>query len=128
TCIIPNLLIKNITDAVAAADAIKVYACNIMTQHGETDGYSASDHVKALIEHSHSRSINYCVVNVGKIPQTLLDRYHKDNSYPIVADSKKIRSMGYRVIEEDIIDTSGDYVRHDADKLVRLLIGLTEEI
>ena len=127
TSIIPNLLIKEITEAVVAADAIKVYVCNIMTQSGETDGYSASDHVKALIEHSHPRLINYCLVNVGKVTQALLDRYHKDNSYPIVADSRKIRSMGYRVIEDDIID-AGDYVRHNSDKLVRLLVGLTEEI
>ncbi|MCM8771311.1 MAG: YvcK family protein [Candidatus Omnitrophica bacterium] len=127
TSIIPNLLIKEITEAIVNVDAIKVYVCNIMTQPGETDGYSASDHVRVLIEHAHRRIINYCVVNVGKIPQVLLDRYHKDNSYPVVADSRKIRSMGYRVIEEDIVDPK-DYIRHDTDKLARLLLGLTEEI
>ena len=55
TSIIPNLLIKEITGAIAASRAMKVYVCNVMTQPGETDGYTASNHIKALIEHSHPR-------------------------------------------------------------------------
>jgi uncharacterized cofD-like protein len=75
TSIIPNLLIKQITDSIVVSRAIKVYVCNVMTQPGETDGYTASMHVKSLIEHSHPRIIDYCVVNSGKIPPDIQKRY-----------------------------------------------------
>jgi len=127
TSIIPNLLVKEITQAVASSSVVKVYVCNIMTQPGETDGFSACAHVQALVEHSCKDVLNYCVVNIGSIPQSLLERYRKDNAYPIVADSRKIRNMGYRVIEDDIVECK-EYIRHNSDKLARLIIGLTEEI
>ena len=69
TSIIPNLLIKEIAKAIADSEAIKVYVCNVMTQPGETDGYSVGDHIKALVKHSSARILDYCVVNTGEVPQ-----------------------------------------------------------
>jgi len=128
TSIIPNLLIKEITDAIVASQATKVYVCNAMTQPGETDGYSASDHVKALVAHSHPRILDYCVVNTGEIPQEILRRYAKENSYLVVNDRKKIENMGYRVIEDDFGIVESDVIRHDPLKLARIIFGLVEEI
>jgi len=79
TSIIPNLLIRDITEAIASSRAIKVYVCNVMTQPGETDGYSASSHIKALIEHSHPAVIDYCIVNTGKIPQGFWHVIHSNS-------------------------------------------------
>jgi uncharacterized cofD-like protein len=127
TSIIPNLLIKDITEAIAASRAIKVYVCNVMTQPGETDGYTASNHIKALIEHSHPALIDYCIVNTGKIPQNLLARYTSERAFQVVNDRKKIEQMGYRVVEDDTILIQ-DFIRHDPMKLAKIILDLLEEI
>ncbi|MDD5730261.1 MAG: YvcK family protein [Candidatus Omnitrophica bacterium] len=127
TSIIPNLLIKEITDAIVSAKATKVYVCNVMTQPGETDGYSTSEHIKNLIKHSHPRVFDYCVVNTGKIPVALLKRYEQDSAYPVLNDRKNIENMGYRVIEEDIVATN-DVIRHDSGKLAKTILSFLEEI
>jgi len=127
TSIIPNLLIKEITDALVSSNAIKVYVCNVMTQPGETDGYKASDHVKTLITHSHPRVIDYCVVNIGSIPTETLRRYAQQNSYPVINDRKNVENMGYRVIEDNFI-VSEDVIRHDAGKLAKIILGIVEEM
>jgi uncharacterized cofD-like protein len=127
TSIIPNLLIKEITDTIVNSSAIKVYVCNVMTQPGETDGFKASDHVKTLVAHSHPRVLDYCIVNTGVIPEVVIKRYEKENSYGVVNDAKKIEDMGYRVIADDIV-TSEDVARHDSLKLARIIFGFIEEI
>jgi uncharacterized cofD-like protein len=127
TSVIPNLLIKEITDAVVASDAIKIYVCNIMTQYGETDNYSACDHLDAIIKHSHPKILDYCIVNSSHLPQELIDRYRQEKSYPIVIDSRRMRALGYRVIEDEIVTTQ-DYIRHDPAKLAKIILGLIEEV
>jgi uncharacterized cofD-like protein len=128
TSIIPNLLIKEISDAIAASTAIKVYVCNVMTQPGETDGLSVSEHIRALINHSNPRVVDYCVINTGEIPSEILNRYAKEGSYLVVNDRKKIEAMGYRVIEDDFAVIDNGVIRHDAEKLAKIILGLTEEI
>lgn len=126
TSVIPNLLIKEITDAICLSDAIKVYVCNIMTQPGETDGFKVSDHLKTIIAHSSPRVIDYCIVNTGEIPNQILKRYAQENSYLVVNDTQNIMKMGYRVIENEVV-ISDNLIRHDSQKLSRIIIGLLEE-
>jgi uncharacterized cofD-like protein len=129
TSIIPNLLIKEIAEAIAASQAIKVYVCNIMTQPGETGGYSASGHIKALIAHSHAKIFDYCILNNGEIPPVSLKRYKEQDSVPVVSDTQDIRRLGYRVIEDDIVSVDQDgVIRHDATKLARIILGIIDEI
>jgi uncharacterized cofD-like protein len=127
TSIIPNLLIKQITDSIVVSRAIKVYVCNVMTQPGETDGYTASMHVKSLIEHSHPRIIDYCVVNSGKIPPDIQKRYESEHASLVISDRKAIHNMGYRVIEEDTVSIADAMVRHDNLKLAKIIFSLLEE-
>jgi len=128
TSIIPNLLIKEITDKIVASKAIKVYVCNVMTQPGETDGYSASAHIRALVEHSAPGIIDYCVVNTGKMPVQVLKRYEEGSAYSVVSDRKNIQSMGYRIIEEDTGSVSEGVIRHDHLKLAKIILSLQEEL
>lgn len=128
TSIIPNLLIKEIVEAIVSSRAIKVYICNVMTQPGETDGYSASDHIKALVSHSHPRVLDYCLVNTGEIPQETLKRYAQEGSFPVVNDRKKIENMGYRLIEDDLGIVEEDVIRHSPLKLSGIISGLIEEV
>jgi uncharacterized cofD-like protein len=127
TSIIPNLLIREITDAIVSSKARKIYVCNVMTQPGETDGLSASSHIKAIVKHSHPRVFDTCIVSTGKMPAHLLKRYELENAYPVINDRKQIESMGYRVIEEDIVVT-GDMIRHDPMKLAKIILNFLEEI
>lgn len=128
TSIIPNLLVKQIREAIAESGAIKVYVCNIMTQPGETDGFSAFDHLNVLVKHTHPEIVDYCLINTGNISQDLQERYRQDGSSLVGADSSKIRSMGYRVIGENVIAVFNNYIRHDPVKLSRIILGLAEEI
>ncbi len=126
TSVIPNLLIKEIREAILVSSALKIYISNVMTQPGETDGYTAYEHIKAIIEHSSPRIIDYCVVNSRLISQELLEKYQQDNSFPVLIDIDKIRHAGYRVIEGDLVN-SLDYVRHDSGKLAKIVIDLIQE-
>ena len=128
TSIIPNLLIKEISQAVAESGAIKVYVCNVMTQPGETDNYSVSDHVKALAGHSWPRILDYCLVNNGEVPQEVLRRYSQQSSQLVVNDRRKVENMGYRVVEDDFTMIQDGVIRHDPEKLARIILSFIEEI
>jgi uncharacterized cofD-like protein len=128
TSIIPNLLVKDIADKIVASKAIKVYVCNVMTQPGETDGYSASRHIRALVEHSDPGIIDYCIVNTGKLPVQVLKRYEEGKAYSVSSDRKNIQNMGYQVVEEDTGSVSEGVIRHDHLKLAKIILGLQEEL
>ncbi|MDD5561938.1 MAG: YvcK family protein [Candidatus Omnitrophica bacterium] len=128
TSIIPNLLIKEISREIAESEAIKVYVCNVMTQPGETDGYSVCDHIKALVAHSSARILDYCIVNNGEVPLEVLKRYSGENSLLVFNDRRNIESLGYRVIEEDFSMIQDGVIRHDADKLAKIILSFIEEI
>jgi uncharacterized cofD-like protein len=120
TSIMPNLLISEIYQEVAASKAFKVYICNVMTQHGETDGYKASDHLKALLAHTSPETVTHVIVNTGKVPEKLIDKYKQENASPVAPDKNVIEKMGYKVIGGNVISTT-DYVRHDAEKLAKIV-------
>ncbi|MEI6631131.1 MAG: YvcK family protein [bacterium] len=127
TSIIPNLLIREITEAIAASGAIKVYVCNAMTQPGETDNFSAGEHIKVLIKHSHARIFDYCILNSGEISQGITRRYEQEGSCRVINDTRNIANMGYRTIEDDVI-VAEDVVRHDPAKLAKIILGFIEEL
>ncbi|MFA5092565.1 MAG: YvcK family protein [Candidatus Omnitrophota bacterium] len=128
TSIVPNLLIKEITNEIANSEALKVYVCNVMTQPGETDGYAVSDHIGALVKHSHPRILDYCLVNNGEVPADVLQRYSKDKSLLVINDRKKVEGMGYRVVEEDFSMIVDGVVRHDSEKLAKIILSFIDEI
>ncbi len=124
TSVIPNLLVDGIAEKIAESKAQKVYICNVMTQAGETDNYTAFDHLNALITHTRPDILSYCIVNIGKVPKELLKKYEEEGAYPVVADSDKIIENGYNVIEGDVVNAQ-NHVRHDAKKLSKVIIDLT---
>lgn len=123
TSVMPNLLIGKVYQEMIASKAIKIYACNVMTQKGETDEYKASDHLKALVDHTASGIVEYCIINTARIPEELLKKYRSEDSYPVIPDSENLRKMKCKVVEAHIIN-SKDYVRHDPDKLAKIIIDL----
>jgi uncharacterized cofD-like protein len=127
TSVLPNLLVDGMVDAILKSRGIKIYLCNVMTQHGETDGFSASEHVEALLKNTNRELLDYAFVNTSKIPPRLLEKYKGENAFPVEPDIKKIRELGIGVIEGDMI-TADDYIRHNAEKITRRLLALIFEV
>ncbi len=126
TSVLPNLVIQGIPQAIEASSAFKIYVCNVMTQQGETETYTASEHVQAIVKHANRNIIDAVVVNGSEVRDPgMLDRYRKENSIPVKADVEEIRAMGYKVFMEDIVGVH-DYVRHDSHKLTKALIAAIE--
>lgn len=122
TSIIPNLMVTGLSDEIARSGAVKMYVCNIMTQPGETDGYNASAHVKAILSHA-GKIVDFILVNRGDIPRVLRDRYSKEGAIPVTVDVKEIETMGLKAVLEPLL-APGDVVRHDHDRLARLILKL----
>jgi len=125
TSIIPNLIIKGMPETIAKSSAFKIYVCNMMTQHGETDGYSASDHVRAILEHTKVNIFDACLLNSVQAPQDALERYQEEMAYPVEPDVEKLKAMGLKAVATDLLGVT-DYVRHDSSKLNKELIKLIE--
>ncbi len=127
TSILPNLLIKDISSAILEADAYRIFVINVMTQPGETEKYTASDHLRALISHTNPGMVDACFINTQVIPKAILDRYRLTDSYPVEVDWAKIREQGYEVVGAEILkfDTQ---VRHDPVKLAKAIIDQYFEI
>jgi uncharacterized cofD-like protein len=126
TSILPNLLIKDIRDAVLRSDAYKVFIMNAMTQPGETTGMTAWDHLNVILDHTDPRIVDACFVNTAVIPETMLRRYEKQGAMPVKLDTEKIREKGYRIIQGDVLQ-EGEQVRHNSEALMKLVIDHYKE-
>ncbi len=123
TSLLPNLLIEDLSAAIARSRAPKIYICNVMTQSHETDGFGAFDHVNTIAEHSHPDVLSHVIVNNGHIPPNILAKYLKGGSIPVKADTEKIRALGYQVIEDNIINAA-DIVRHNPRRVSKLILEI----
>ncbi|WP_242216708.1 YvcK family protein [Bacillus cereus group sp. BfR-BA-01380] len=124
TSILPNLMVKKIGDAVLRAKAKKVYVCNVMTQAGETMGYTAFDHVEALHDHLGEAFINTAIVNNEPIPFELLGRYAEEMSEPVAIDEDRFVAHNIKLIKDCLAKYDDQVVRHDTIKLASILYSL----
>jgi uncharacterized cofD-like protein len=123
TSILPNLLVPGIAEALVKSRAKKVYVCNVMTQPGETDGFSAADHVRAIEEHTQHGVFQFVLVNVATPDTALLEKYGKTGSVLVEPDLERIRAQGYRPLSGNFIHET-EVVRHDAEQLATAIIGM----
>ena len=122
TSVIPNLLVEEIAREVAASNAKKIYVCNIMTQPGETDNYTVSDHVNALMKHANSRKILDAVLVNDFIPSNLAIKYQMAGSYPVKIDAENIKKLGIKIFSKKLIeDNKEGLVRHSSNRVARAL-------
>lgn len=132
TSVIPNLLVKEVARAIGASHALKVYVCNVMTQPGETGGFSASDHVQAIENHAKpflgakQRVFDYVLVNTARPGDDALERYHNIGAEWVTPDADTIAARGYRAIKGTFISDTA-VVRHDPDKIARAILRLFSE-
>ena len=122
TSVIPNLLIKEISEAISKSSAKKIYVCNIMTQPGETTGYTASEHIQAILDHSgYSNLVQAMLVN-NSLPEDLSPDYEKADSYPVVIDTEKIKEKNIDVVSTRLYEENDQkYVRHSPARLARAI-------
>jgi uncharacterized cofD-like protein len=138
TSIIPNLLVDGIVEAMRASDALKVYICNIMTQPGETDNFSVADHLRVLFEYSPALFLDYVVVNSTPISPELKKKYLDDGAAQVEFDPPILAGLegqlhsnlgvgprvgSFQLIYRDLLQEE-HLVRHDPDKLARLLLEI----
>ena len=118
TSIMPNLLVNGVAEALRKSRALKIYICNVMTQPGETDGYTASMHAEAIIKHAGRGAIDFMLVNNAPISEELREKYAAEGIAPVLVDEAQINALGIGFVAADIINQT-DAVRHDPDKLSR---------
>ncbi|MEG3926490.1 MULTISPECIES: gluconeogenesis factor YvcK family protein [unclassified Microcoleus] len=124
TSVIPNLLVPEIADAIANTQVPRIYVCNIMTQPGETDGYSVADHIRA-IDRACGRPLFDAVVVQGKVPSAkALIRYSQEDSYPVVLDREAVTQLGRRVVIANVMDEDENtgLIRHNSQRLAGMLL------
>jgi uncharacterized cofD-like protein len=127
TSIIPNLLVKDISESIRKSDAIKIYISNIMTQPGETDGFKASDHIKTLRKYGGKSIVDYVITNNGDIPDEVKKKYLQDDSNLVELDTKEIKKLGVDVIEAPLAKIQKGYVKHDSDYLAEVIVDTIME-
>jgi uncharacterized cofD-like protein len=116
TSVLPCLLVEGISEALRACDGELVYICNVMTKHGETDGYRASDFVREVHRHL-GRRVDAVVVNTGEYPAALLEPYAEEGATPVEPDLSAVRALVPRVIAGPFATTER-LIRHDAERVV----------
>ena len=126
TSIIPNLLVDGVADAVARSRAVKIYVCNVMTQPGETDDFTASQHLRVIADHAPGKRLfDYALINKEPPSHEILEKYEKYGQRFVTPDVEEIRRMGYTPVAVNLISQT-DIVRHDparlAEEIYRIIL------
>lgn len=124
TSIMPNLLVEGVAQALKKSKAIKIYICNVMTQPGETDNYTASMHAKAILDHAGRGVIDYVLVNSAPISDEMCKEL---NAKPVIVDEDKINALGMGLVKADLISET-DAGRHDPYKLCAAAMKMIYEL
>ena len=124
TSVIPNLLVDGVAQAIAQSDAPKIYVCNIMTQEGESEGYTAADHLEALLAHGCPGLVDLCLANSTPMQPGLVEKYQAEGAAPLVIDRERIAALGLELVERPVAAHHGDFARHDPDKLAEALLEI----
>ena len=122
TSIIPNLVISNVSEKIRESKAKKIYVCNVMTQHGETDNYSVCDHIVAINKHVQENIFDLVIANSREFDDSILSKYHKEKQEPVKIDQEKIKELGIKLIKNnDVGIVDNNTIRHNADKVSELI-------
>lgn len=124
TSIMPNLIIPQINEAFKGTSAQFIYVCNIMTQEGETSDYKASDHVKAIHKHIGKNLIDIMILNNGLIKKEVIKKYEQENAHVVMNDLEELGKLNVRIIQEDIVNYFKGMVRHNTEKIAKLIYQL----
>ncbi len=126
TSIIPNLLVPGIVEAICASKAPKVYISNVMTQSGETDSYTAAQHLQSIIKHGGKECIDHILVHGSPISEQVKENYANEGAYPVEINKDELKQIGVTVICDQFAIEKEGKLRHDAIKVSEALLRTTE--
>lgn len=123
TSIIPNLLVPEIREAIAKSTVPKIYVCNIMTQQGETDGYTVADHIKAIDQVCGGRIFDAVLVQGRSPSEKVLQKYAQKKCHPVYLDREEVLKLDRRIVKANVMseDYNSSYIRHDSQLLAKVL-------
>jgi len=124
TSIIPNLLVDGIVQALEQSKAPKIYVLNIMTQDGETEGYTAFDHLNALLQHSAPHLVDACIYNTAPVPDPIQARYKTEDAEPVEMDMQRFREAGVEMYGFPLIAGGSQLARHDPALLAQAVVNV----
>jgi len=124
TNVIPNLLIRGVAKSIKESKAMKIYISNIMTEPGQTDDYSVSNHIDAIYEHVGRGVIDFCICDTGEITPEFIKMYNLKGSDLVAYDSKSINERGVTLIKKDLGMVKGEFIRHDPELTASAIIEL----
>ena len=124
TNVIPNLLVRGIAKAIKECEGIKIYVSNIMTELGQTDEYTLSDHIRTINEYVGEGVIDYCIYDTGEIVPEFIKKYNFKGSDIVLPDTQKAKEMGIKLIQRNLSKVEGDSIRHDSDVIASTIIQL----
>lgn len=130
TSIIPNLLVPELAHAIYEADAKKIYVCNMMTQLGETIGYSVANHLEAIYKHLPEgidpyKFIDFVIANDASPRKKQLEKYKADGQFPVLVDEPNVRKLQVKLILTNLVQR-GNLVRHNPYKLAKSIMEIYE--
>lgn len=125
TSIMPNLIVPKLATAILESEAVKLFVCNVMTQPGETDNYSVSDHLDAIHDHIGHHLFDYVIVNDGEIPPQVETQYAEMGAKAVHLDIDEVERRGYKVIADRLV-LFQRFLRHDAERLSHHIYKLVE--
>lgn len=124
TNVLPNLLVKNVSKAIKDSKAMKYYISNIMTEPGQTDNYSLSEHLKAIQEHVGTGLIDYCLADTGEVIPEFIRKYNKEGSDIVEIDSRKLTEYNVKVIQRNMSCVRNDRIRHNPDIIAATIVEM----
>lgn len=124
TDVLPNLLVKNIAKTIKESSALKIYITNIMTQPGQTDNYSISDHLEALFKHTGKEIIDYAIADTGEIVPEYVRKYNQEGQDIVLQDIDKATKKGIKIIQKDLSKIENDFIRHNPDVIASSIMEL----
>ncbi|MCH7977670.1 MAG: uridine diphosphate-N-acetylglucosamine-binding protein YvcK [Acidobacteria bacterium] len=130
TSLIPNLLVQGVAERMARAPAARIFICNLMSQPGETIGYSAADHIRAIYDHCGLPVFDYALLNTNPASPGLRRRYLSQRSKPVEVDAAELEKLGVRLVTGNLLSeertgaSTAQKVRHHSDRLAKKVLEI----
>ncbi len=124
TNVIPNLLVKGVAKAIKDSKGFKIYVSNIMTEPGQTDNYTLSDHIKAINDHAGQGIIEYCIYDTGELIPEYIRKYNMQGQELVEIDASKAKDEGVYLMQREISYVTDGYIRHNPDAVAASIIQL----
>ena len=124
TSVLPNVMCKEVKAVLKEAKAPIMYLCNVVTQPGETDDFTVSDHVKLLNRYLDKKKVDAVIASNTKLDKEIAKKYEtEEQKEPVIIDYEELEKVGVELIEDDLIIVEDNTLRHNSLKLSSLIFS-----